>query len=206
VGADIHLYLEYREKGGEWNLHPRHTEDKYEKDYINDIQAAGRWYKLFGILAEVRGDGCIYQPRGFPSDMSKRLKSHTDKFLEHTPHWLTIKEFKHCLDKVEKIWKKEIKQEYKHHQELLSDGNMTQQEFDRYWKDDPKEKKKPKWENIFNYGNDTYPNFYNHYEPPGYFDIIPYIEKLEDEMKAEYILIDQEPPEYEFRFVFYFDS
>lgn len=203
MGCDIHMYVEYREKGGNWQLHPKHTYDTTEKNYINQIGATNRSYDLFGILADVRGSGCIYHPRGFPKDMSPKLKAHTDKWLEHTPHWLTLPEFQKCLNKYDKQLKRELKQRYKEEVEELKQGVMTQEEFDERWKDDPNEKKKIKITNIF-YDWERYP--WDDYIHPGFFDIIPYLNKYEDELKAEYILLEQEPPKYEFRLVFYFDS
>jgi len=201
MGCDIHLYLEYRQKGEEWELHPKHTPDSSsEEAYLRAIAAGGRWYGLFGILANVRSNGCIYPPRGLPHDISKRLKSHTDIYLDHTPHWLTIKEFKRCLDKANKQNKQEIKDSLREDMQSLKNGTMTQSQFDSMWKNQSVETK-PKSTDIFNIDwADT------QHISPGWDDILPYVAQWEEELKAEYILLDQKPPNYEFRFVFYFDS
>jgi len=205
MGADIHFYIEYRQKGEEWQLHPRHvvsSDVAEDVPYYTDVSAAHRYYEFFGILAGVRGDGCIYRPRGFPHNLSKKLKLHTDHYLEHTPHWLTVDEFQKCLMKLDKRRRKELKWQYKQDLQSLANGEITQQEFDYDWKVDPNDKRQKCHDIFFSY--DAYPS--NYWIHPGYDDIIPYIKNFEEELKAEYILFDEDPPEYEFRFVFYFDS
>lgn len=78
MGCDIHLHIEVM-VGGKW--------EHYAAPNV------GRWYKLFGIMAGVRGDGpAIVAPKGFPNDASELTKilrkdygsdGHTDSWLDH---------------------------------------------------------------------------------------------------------------------------
>ncbi len=203
MGCDIHIYIEYREDKGPWKLHPKHQYEDTDEGYINQCPASNRNYSLFGILAEVRGNGCIYPQRGLPKDISPKLKAHMDKWLEHSPHWLTLSEFQKCLNKYDKLWKKEAKQQYKRHVKELADGMIDQEYFDRVWKDDPDEKKKIKIDDIF-YEYSKFP--WKEYIHPSFEDIIPYLDKYQDDLVAEYVLLEEDPPKIEFRLVFYFDS
>jgi len=67
-----------------------------------------RNYVLFAFLANVRNGygvaGCdtgdvitpIAMPRGIPEDASDYYKEHCEKYLEHTPSWLTLDELKNA--------------------------------------------------------------------------------------------------------------
>ena len=106
MGCDIHMYVEKREdKNLPWEMDSNHfimveeegTEDEYA--YLKEVGVTGRDYKLFGILADVRSDGCIYKPRGTPNDVSFAIGVEEENIgLDgHTHSWLTLKEFKKCL-------------------------------------------------------------------------------------------------------------
>ena len=58
MGCDIHGYIEYKTKDSDqwWQ-------------WGNQILGP-RNYGMFGLLANVRCDGCVYPPRGFPRDSS----------------------------------------------------------------------------------------------------------------------------------------
>lgn len=63
MGADIHVYIEH-------NSHePREGEKRYWSTFGGRINP-GRDYTMFGLLANVRCDGAIYEPRGLPSDIA----------------------------------------------------------------------------------------------------------------------------------------
>ena len=78
MGCDIHLHIEVK-------LHGR-----WEHYAAPNIE---RWYRLFGVMAGVRGDEePIVAPKGFPADASELTRiirkdygvdGHTDSWLDH---------------------------------------------------------------------------------------------------------------------------
>ena len=100
MGCDIHLFLEKRlSKNEVWQLDENHTikiED--DEEYLNEVDATGRDYSLFSVLAGVRRMAdypCIYERRGLPYDVSELLK--VPQQDGHSHSWLTLDEFKNCL-------------------------------------------------------------------------------------------------------------
>ena len=73
MGCDIHAYMEYRKKGGNW------------RDFGSRINP-GRHYGIFGRLADgVRGDGPAVAPtRGFPPDSAYAAKDDCFLFITET--------------------------------------------------------------------------------------------------------------------------
>lgn len=117
MGADIHLYIEYKDDKGNWVIdenqkcescngtgeHPNEIDDDhkdcgfcygdgYKKCDIN------RSYLLFSILADVRngyGLNPISDPRGIPQDASeeyKKIANNDDDAHSHSYH--TVKQIK----------------------------------------------------------------------------------------------------------------
>ncbi len=106
MGADWHVYLEYKKPGGKWEAHPNHRE---WTDYIGirkleEVPSlSGRNYVLFGIVAGVRGGDTLFSARGLPVDISEAVSSQFDDGY-HTPTWLTFYEFERCFKKWVKEW------------------------------------------------------------------------------------------------------
>jgi len=117
MGADIHLYIETRlSPNDEWSTDNFHslessTEEDDEGEEYQDTYLipkhskyhysyGGRNYEMFGILADVRGKGCLYQPRGIPKDVAKSTKKEIDRMDSdgHSHSYLSLKEFKECLN------------------------------------------------------------------------------------------------------------
>ena len=74
MGADIHMFPEYRVDGGAWQSHPDidiEIEDEgvpTEYTYISYDEGIGRDYGLFADLAGVRGNGP--NPKGVPKSVT----------------------------------------------------------------------------------------------------------------------------------------
>lgn len=117
MGADIHWYIETKKSSSEpWTLDDFHTvelikeegeepyneiSDKYAQYGYGDRNHYGdRNYTMFGILANVRCKGAIYEPRGVPNDLSKALAEEVDRWDGdgHSHSYLSLDEFKECLD------------------------------------------------------------------------------------------------------------
>lgn len=87
MGCDIHCYIEQK------------INNKYEAvelchegklvEFYDD-----RHYKLFGLLANVRDDGCICLPRGIPDDISSEIKQIIDDWwgIGHSHTWYMMDE------------------------------------------------------------------------------------------------------------------
>lgn len=114
MGCDIHTFIEYKKQSDtEWqegNLYrrtyPRQqtTDATFERVYL---RSESRNYSLFAALANVRGTGGICDPRGLPTDMSKRTfievgswkgDAHSTSYftlaelLEHLPNYPVLQE------------------------------------------------------------------------------------------------------------------
>jgi len=108
VGCDIHVFLEKRlRKEDSWQLDENHTvtsEDGDDYKYLEKVNATGRNYHLFGILAGVRSYGktVIRSPKGIPEDISELLRWEYDRYVDgHSHSWLSLEEFKQCLIEAE---------------------------------------------------------------------------------------------------------
>jgi hypothetical protein len=127
MGCDIHNFVEV-EKDGQWTLlgdvfrDPWYQEDKpiseYNQPYTNEPYK-GRNYRLFGVLANVRYDGCesIVPVRGVPSDASLLYKGIVDEWGQdgHSHSWATLKELtEYSYDTMAPITAMVSSEEYKH--------------------------------------------------------------------------------------------
>lgn len=101
MGCDIHMFIEKRLSAtDEWKLDENHVKSIEDGvTYITEVSGTHRHYRLFGILAGVRGGGCLYPPRGMPKDVSSDLVKNEEEhyYDEHHRSWLTLSEFKQCL-------------------------------------------------------------------------------------------------------------
>ncbi|GAB5519425.1 MAG: hypothetical protein RhofKO_16760 [Rhodothermales bacterium] len=87
MGCDIHPYLARRT--GEGKLEP----------FICNALDLGRSYVMFGLMAGVRGDVCLFEPRGLPEDIPSTYKFDYDRDDEvHSASWLTTAEVRAVAD------------------------------------------------------------------------------------------------------------
>lgn len=99
MGADMHMYLEYRVGGkcAEWI-----ADENHKPEDIGLIAALNtpRNYAIFSALACVRGGGGEL-PRGTPDDISSTVKTALDSWGidSHSHSWLSIEEFERILNK-----------------------------------------------------------------------------------------------------------
>lgn len=71
MGCDIHMHVEYKEKGV-WQNGNFYKKDGYGYELVEFY--GDRNYKLFAILADVRNYDCvkyISEPKGFPDDATE---------------------------------------------------------------------------------------------------------------------------------------
>lgn len=113
MGADIHLFVEYRKsKDSDWIadtsngfIHYHEYPDNQEEAEIYELNHfyIGRNYELFGAMAGVRCHRTrLFWPKGLPKGLSTDI-AHTYQLGKedyHTPSWLTPKQFQTCLLKV----------------------------------------------------------------------------------------------------------
>jgi hypothetical protein len=71
MGCDIHMFVEYKRKN---------DSNDWWWPFGGRISAR-RNYTLFGLLANVRGDGAKYPPRGLPTELGYEAKSHAYLFI-----------------------------------------------------------------------------------------------------------------------------
>lgn len=100
MGADIHMFIEYKVGDGPWVADSNHQ--PYEEDdntYLNSVNSSGRDYELFAILASVRGPGP--EPKGFPDDVSAIIKAESDRWDGdgHSHSFSSLKDFMKALTK-----------------------------------------------------------------------------------------------------------
>lgn len=100
MGCDIHIYVEYKVGKGKWTSHEKHVED--EDGYIRDVDAVGRSYELFGLLANVRSlhREANMQPKGFPKNASAKVREAKRHWGEdgHSHSYMTLKQFEKVLN------------------------------------------------------------------------------------------------------------
>lgn len=60
MGCDIHTFVE-------WTTSPENDDRLYWQGFAS--HGGSRDYIMFGLLADVRGSGCIYAPRGLPDHL-----------------------------------------------------------------------------------------------------------------------------------------
>lgn len=105
MGADIHLYPEYRVDGGAWQSHPdiiieTEGEAPDEFTYIRyDDDGIGRNYSLFADMAGVRGDGL--DPLGVPEDISPLVKQAIEYWEAdgHSHSYMSLESLKKLMQK-----------------------------------------------------------------------------------------------------------
>lgn len=82
MGADIHLYVEYKDDKGNW-ITP-------EREQIDILSYNARSYVMFAILADVRNTFDIVpisQPRGVPEDAQEWYKKMIKEGEEYKGGW-----------------------------------------------------------------------------------------------------------------------
>jgi len=96
MGADIHIFAEFKAGDGPWTAHPNHTSD--EDGHVDDI-GGDRNYEVFGALAGVRGDGP--DPKGLPDDITETVLNASDMWDGdgHSHSYYSLAEFKKILKK-----------------------------------------------------------------------------------------------------------
>lgn len=107
MGCDIHFFIEKRDdKNHKWYLDPSHDRDDDEDGILghwNSVTATGRNYDLFSTMAGVR-ERCevLFEPRGIPEDVSVHGEEAMSQYGGdgHSHSWLSLEEFKLCLDKL----------------------------------------------------------------------------------------------------------
>lgn len=115
MGADIHFYIETRaDDNNPWGVDTFHNteeilEEGEEPPYIEISAKHAKWgygqrnYYMFSVLANVRGNGALYEPRGVPQDISPIMRTHIDRWASdgHSHSYLSLDEFKECLDVID---------------------------------------------------------------------------------------------------------
>jgi hypothetical protein len=91
MGADIHIYAEYKAGDSPWTPHPSHVRDEF--GYIESI-GGDRNYGVFAALAGVRGYGP--EPKGWPNDVSDIVLEAINRWKNdaHSRSYYSFKEFR----------------------------------------------------------------------------------------------------------------
>lgn len=99
MGCDIHMYVEYKDKGGSWRSGDYFQLDDPLCDFPKRrrIELYGdRNYALFAVLANVRNGGCDYidLPRGLPDDATDYVKHEYERWRgdAHSCSYFTLRE------------------------------------------------------------------------------------------------------------------
>jgi hypothetical protein len=96
MGCDIHVYIEKRLKVDDpWQMDENHFLN--EEGSLERVSATSRDYRLFGILAGVRGSVYKHEPYGLPADCTLEIRKEADQSDWHNHSWLTLSQFKECL-------------------------------------------------------------------------------------------------------------
>lgn len=95
MGADIHLYIEFKKGDSPWEADENHRliEEDPEYIYLKDADATHRDYSVFAALAGVRREGP--DPIGLPSDLSQKIKKESDRWDGdgHSHNYDSLKDF-----------------------------------------------------------------------------------------------------------------
>ena len=204
MGCDIHMFIEWREESEDkWQLDRHHVEivddcgNGETHTYLKEVSATGRWYWLFGILAEVRVETPFrWKQRGLPEDVSDKLSKHiADDPDLHSHSWLTPKEFKESLRKLHA----DCMRDYRCHLKNAEDTS------------DPEVIDPP--HNMLDDLGEAVSCFYDWNETPraerprDWVSILDYISREQDQHNAEQILLKpNNPTKLEARLVFCFDN
>jgi hypothetical protein len=94
MGADIHMFAEFKAGDGPWTAHPLHQSD--EEGRVDSI-GGDRNYEVFGALAGVRGDGP--EPRGLPNDVTEIVLKASNQWGgdAHSHSYYSLAEFKNII-------------------------------------------------------------------------------------------------------------
>lgn len=180
MGCDIHMFIEKRQDPSlPWEADEHHVMDP--EGWVHSVTAVGRSYWLFNAMAGVRyGDKQLFDARGLPDNVSPIVKQESDRWGidGHTHSWLTLEEYKTCLEAFDKAIKRE------------------QEEYEE------------DWETLFNDKDFCfyhYSDFDKYEDQPSWASIYYYCKKLIDDMLADNILLgtNYRP---EIRLVFWFDN
>lgn len=108
MGCDIHMYVE-KKVDNRW--YPVKSDNPFQKGDQKPVKGyadwlyAGRNYRLFALLADVRNSGGIEpldSPRGLPNDASKKIR---DVFIEdldgHSHSYFTLRELQDNQERFE---------------------------------------------------------------------------------------------------------
>jgi len=84
MGCDIHPYI------------CRWTEEKGFNHFSYEQLDFGRNYVIFGLMAGVRGDKQLFEPRGLPDDLPSAVQFASEYYGDdwHTPSWLNVDELR----------------------------------------------------------------------------------------------------------------
>lgn len=203
MGTDIHMFIEWRNRGCPWQADEHHT---YEINHTcvtrmpkkeewcsecknnnikaceiaergwKEISAAGRDYQLFSLLAGIRGPK-VREPKGLPSDVTKVVNHAYNESGGHSPSYMSLEDFARILF-----------EEYKHYGDGESDYNVT---------------RPVKVLDIF---YDAY-DFDKAEEVPAFSSIVTYCEHLKKKYNIESEIFDDKSlNDVDVRLVFWFDS
>lgn len=125
MGCDIHIHTEKRVPKNDGTFiwvntdNFTHSETKQESEFLFNPIYRGRDYKLFSILAGVRGISAnqIDVRRGLPPDVSDFTKKQMTEY-DHSPSYFTMKELLNYKKRMNKrktyIWIKQSEWEFYH--------------------------------------------------------------------------------------------
>ena len=105
MGCDIHLFIEMRRHPeNEWEAEP--TTNYGENDsalYPYGVRSVSRNYHIFGLLAGVRENNCMFMPRGIPKDVTPLVEMAIEGWNRdaHTHSYLSLAEFKEVIAKTD---------------------------------------------------------------------------------------------------------
>ena len=88
MGADIHVYCEYRHPDSNWD------------DLFNDLYLR-RKYAMFAALADVRNNGTIevkIPPRGLPTDLAWKARDAAQGPDWHSHSYMTLAEWRSIVE------------------------------------------------------------------------------------------------------------
>ena len=199
MGCDIHMFIEWREEGEDkWQLDRHHImREEWGDIYMKEITATGRWYHLFGMLADQLRyhTNFRWKLRDLPKDISTKLKEYIEDDPNlHSHSWLTPRELKETLNRVVIEQEREYRWYASRSKTLVS-----REDFGIF--------------NPLNYEGEATTCFYDWEtverkdRPTDWVSILDYIKLEQDKHNAEQILLKpNNPTKLEARLVFCFDN